>query len=141
MLKLAGTAREIGLRAVGIVDGDVGQVPKQYLKDNHSLADAVIRLPDKAAIEAALVNGLSDEVICQALQDIAASALLPPPENLNQMSGASLLDASILFIKRNSLHGAFIDALPTSNFPPLAVQILHKAVEIASSDMTGIIQL
>lgn len=141
VLKLAGTAREMGLRAIGVVDGDTDLAAKTYLEANHSLADAVVRLPDQTAIEIAICGGLPDEVLRQALVDVASSAGLPPPDNLDTLAGSGLLNAATPFIKRNSLHSALVEALPSDCLPPLAVELLDEALTAASGSASGVLQL
>ena len=141
VLKLADAARAIGLRAIGVVDGDTREEPMQYLNNNSGLADAVIRLPDGIAIEAAIVDGIPDEILRQALSDVAEAAALPTPQNLNQLTGTQLVDVAIPFIKRNSLHGPFIDSLPPENLPILAVRLLETGIEVADSVQAGLVQL
>lgn len=140
VLRLAQAARAIGLRAIGVVDGDVQPEAIGYLQTNHALADAVLRLPDKAAIEMAIVRDLDDDVLRQALRDIAVAAGLAEPKGLEQPV-PHLLDTAIAFIKANALHAAFIEALPKESLPPLAVAVLERAVDIARRDDGGIIQL
>ena len=141
VLKLAGTARDMGLRAIGVVDGDRDSGASQYLAANHTLADAVVRLPDQTAIEIAISGGLPDEVLRQALVDVAASAGLPPPDNLDTLAGPDLLGAATWFIKRNSLHSAFVEALPGDSLPPLGVALLDEAMAAAAGTAAGILQL
>ncbi len=141
VLKLALSAREMGLKAVGVVDGDTREEAKQHLLNNGGLPDAVIRLPDGFAIEAAIVDGLTDSVIIEAIKDVANAAGIPEPQNLETLAGVDLVRAAISFIKANSLHGPFIDGLSPTKLPILAVNLLNRAVEIASGAETGLIQL
>ena len=114
---------------------------RTYLDANHTLADAVIRLPDQTAIEIAICGGLQDAVLRQALMDVATSAGLPPPDNLDTLASPDLLSAATSFVKRNSLHSAFVEALPSDCFPPMAVKLLDEAVTAASGTASGILQL
>jgi hypothetical protein len=141
VLRLAAAARAMGLRAVGIVDGDTRAESKQFLQDYHSLADAVIRLPDGVAIEAALVRDIPSEVLRQALQDVSESASIVPPPNVGTLSGGALQDAAMAFIKKYALHAQFIEALPPDYLPPLLCQVLRKAVEVANGTAMGVVQL
>ena len=141
VLKLAGAARDIGLRAVGVVDGDTREEAKQHLENHGALPDSVIRLPDGFAIEAAIVDSLPDEVLRQALSDVAAAGDIAEPDNLDQMSGSQLTGRAISFIKGNSLHGPFIDSLPATDLPPQAVRLLTTAVEVAVGTQAGLVQL
>lgn len=142
VLRLANAARQMGLRAVGVVDGDISDDAQQFLHSNLSLADAVVRLPDRTAIEAALVRDVSEPALRQALSDVAGSANLEPPPGLDELSGKELEKKAITFIKKYSLHAAFVEALPATDLPFLAVQLLRCAVEAAAGEvLSGIIQL
>ncbi len=141
MLRLARAARDTGLRSIAVVDGDTAEDAKKFVEDNQGLADTVVRLPDGAAIEVALLRDLPDDVVRQALVDVAASAGLSLRLNLGQLSGKELATAALSFIKNNSLHSPFIEALPEGNLPPLAVQVLNEAVQAATGATTGVIQL
>lgn len=141
VLKLAGTARDIGLRAVGAVDGDTRREAQQHLQTYGALADAIVRLPNTVAIEAAIVDGIPEGVLKQAIKDVAAAADLPEPQNFEQLAGQQLTGAAIAFIKNNSLHGPFIDSLPLGSLPTLAVQFLNRVVEVAAGTQTGLVQL
>lgn len=141
VLRLADAARQMGLRAVGVIDGDTSADARQFLASNSSLADAVIRLPDDMAVEAAFVRGLPEPVLRQALSDVAASAILAEPPGLGQLGGSQLESTAISFIKKHSLHAPFVEALPASDLPAVAVEVLRRAVEVASSDASGIVQV
>ena len=141
VLRLAGTAKEIGLRSVAIVDGDPAQDAKDFVEDNKGLADTVIRLPERAAIEVAILLDLSDDVIQQALRDAAYSAALATPARLDQASGRQLIREAIAFIKKNALHAQFVEALPADDLPPLAIQVLAEATQAAAGQFSGVIQL
>ena len=141
MLRLAGTAKEIGLRSVAIVDGDPAQDAKDFVEDNKGLADTVIRLPERAAIEVAILLDLSDDVIQQALRDAAYSAALATPTRLEQASGRQLIREAMAFIKKNALHAQFVEALPADDLPPLAIEVLAEATQAATSQFSGVKQL
>ena len=141
VLRLAASAREIGLRSVAVVDGDVAPDAKDFLEDNKGLADAVIRLPERAAIEVALLHDLADDVVKQALRDAAYSAGLSTPADLDQLSDRQLKREAVSFIKRNSLHAQFVEALAPENLPSLAIQVLTEAIRAATGQSSGVIQL
>ena len=124
------------------MDGDKSEDAQKVVQDNLGLADAVIRLPDGAAIEMALLVGLEDDVMKQALCDAASSAGLTIPSRLDQMSGNQLTQATLSFMKNNSLHAQFVEALSPENLPPLAIRVLAEAVQAATTTQSkGIIQL
>ena len=72
---------------------------------------------------------------------MATAAGIVEPEDLENLADGQLVGAAILFIKRNSLHGPFIDALPSTNLPGLAIQFLNRTVEVAGGTETGLVQL
>ena len=142
VMRLSGTTKDIGLRSIAVVDGDKMEEAQKFVQDNLGMADAVIRLPDGVAIEAALLAGLEDDVMKQSLCDAASSAGLTIPSRLDQLSGNQLTQAILSFMKSNSLHAQFVEALPPENLPPLAIQVLAEAVHAATTtELKGIIQL
>lgn len=141
VLKLAKEAKDMGLRVVGAVDGDSQQHAIQYVRSNTDMAHAVVRLTEGNAIEAAIIDGVQEDSLRQALSDISAGANLVVPQNLDQLSRSQLRSEAIRFVKRNFLHGQLIDALPEGEFPPLACEYLEKLIEVATGTHTGLIQL
>jgi hypothetical protein len=141
VLRLAGTARDTGLRSIAVVDGDTTESVKKFVQDNQGLANAVIRLPEGAAIEVALLRDLPDDIVRQALVDALASASLTVPPGLDQLTGKNLTDMARSLIKKDSLHSQFIEALPAGSLPPLAVRVLKEAVQSATGATTGVVQL
>ena len=141
VMRLSGTAKDIGLRSIAVVDGDPAQEAKEFVEDNQSMADTTIRLPERAAIEVALLHDLEDDVVKQAIRDAAYSASVAAPASLDQLSGSQLIGEAQSFIKRNSLHAQFVESLPPGNLPSLAIRVLDEAIRAATSQSTGIIQL
>ena len=141
MMRLSGTAKDIGLHTIAVVDGDPAQDAKEFVKGNQGMTDTTIRLPERAAIEVALLSGLEDDVVKQALRDAASSASIAAPVSLAQLSSSHLMKEAKSFIKKNSLHAQFVESLPPGNLPPLAIRVLDEAIRAATSHSTGIIQL
>ena len=134
VLKLASNAKEIGLRTVAAVDGDRKPDAKKSVETNISLSDVVVRLPEGYAIERAMVDGISDRALKQAIKDVASGAGLPAPDKFDRSSVVS-------FLKRNSLHGPFIDALPADDLPSVAVKYLGRMLQAATGTDKGLIEL
>ena len=141
VMRLSRTAKDIGLRSIAVVDGDPAQDAKEFVEDNQGMADTTIRLPERAAIEVALLHDLEDDVVKQALRDAAYSASVAAPASLDQLSGSQLIGEAQSFIKKNSLHAQFVESLPPGNLPPLAIRVLDEAIRAATSQTTGTIQL
>ena len=141
VLRLSATAKDVGLRAIAIVDGDPAQDAKDFVEDNKDLADTIIRLPERAAIEVAILHGLEDDVVKQALRDASYSAGLSVSVSLDQISGVQLVREAMSSIKKNSLHAQFVEALPPDNLPPLAIRLLTEAIHAATDQSAGVVQL
>jgi len=141
VLRLTAAAKEMGLYAVGLVDGDTSPGVKEFVESNSDNADVVIRLPDSVAIEYAIVHDVPDSTIRQALSDTTTALQLPPIQRLDEIPAKELEAQTITYIKKNMLHAAFIEALPFENLPLLANTILEKAVLAAREQLTGFIQL
>ena len=141
VIRLAGAAKDIGVHSVAVVDGDPGEDTKKFLADNQELPNAVIRLPEGAAIELALLNGLEEEIVRQAFCEAALSAGIALPTNLDQFTGHQLTNRVLSVMKNNSLHAQFVEALPTEHLPPLATQVLSKALQNATTQSSGVTQL
>ena len=141
VMRLSGTAKDIGLRSIAVVDGDPAQDARAFVEDNQRMADTTIRLPVRVAIEVALLRDLEDDVVKQALRDAAHSASVAVPASLDQLSGDQLIGEAQSFIKKNSLHAQFVESLPPGHLPPLAIRVLDEAIRAATSQSTGIMQL
>ena len=141
VMRLSGTAKDIGLRSIAVVDGDLAPDAKKFVEDNQAMADTTIRLPDRAAIEVALLHDLEDDVLKQALYDAAHSASVVAPINVDHLSDSQLIGEARSLMKKHSLHSQFVESLPLGNLPPLAIRVLDEAIRAATSQSTGIIQL
>jgi hypothetical protein len=140
--RLAQAAREMGFRAVAVVDYENDGVQADAeLEENVKNADAVIRLPKGHAIERALVSGLDTKVLRTALQQlhIAFGAVLRP--DIDTLSGPDLVKQACKIIKHNGLHAQFITALPKGTYPVGAKALLDKALEVSVDNTTGHVQL
>lgn len=76
-----------------------------------------------------------------ALEEVAVAAGIMPFPGVAQLAGNQLQTAAVAFIKKNSLHGQFIDALPVNELPELAVKLLQRAIQAATGADAGVIQL
>lgn len=141
VIKLTAAAREMGLRAVGIVDGDTSQEVRTFLESHTTDADAIIRLPDNVAIESAIIHNVSDTSIRQALSDVSSALNLSATPDFSNMPTEELKTQAIRFVKRNAIHAAFIESLPFDDLPQLAKTLLENAMLAAREQRTGAIQL
>lgn len=141
VLRLTALAREMGLCAVGVVDGDTDAGAKAFVTAHTGDANAVIRYADGRAIEYAIVHDVPSASIRQALLDVSSAMGLTAPSGLAGLTGTALESQTIKFIKDKTVHAAFIDALPFSDIAPLAKILLERAVMAAREQLSGMIQL
>jgi len=141
--RLAGAARELGLFAIAIIDGDrQAEAAETALQDCLAAADAVVRLPPGHAIELALLAYLDDAVIRAAVRELEAAFDVHFSSDLETLAGAELRKVVRQRLKKSGgLHAQFIDALEAGQYPPVARGLLETAVAAATSHRTGLIQL
>lgn len=133
--RLASAATALGWFTIAVVDGDRGDEAEAELEAIEANADAVVRLPDGAAIERAILDGLTDEQIADALTAIGLNV----PDELE---GAELVKWAVRQLKKKGgLHAQFLDALPEGTHPRLAAEILGRLVDAATDRERGLIQL
>ena len=66
---------------------------------------------------------------------------LPLITGINSMPGNELETQVIKFIKKNALHSAFIEALPSEDLPSLAMTLLESATLAGRGQLNGVVQL
>lgn len=141
VVKLAAAAREMGLRAIGVVDGDKDAEAIDFVTAWLDRVDVVVRLPDGIAIEAALVNGISENALRQALNELIQVSGHAKPPGADAAQGATLEKLMISYIKGKSLHGQFVDVLGLNSVPPVAKKLLDTLAELAINTQSGLVQL
>jgi putative ATP-dependent endonuclease of OLD family len=134
--RLCETARHLGFFAVAVIDGDRDE--PAVVAANIESADAVIRLPDDVAIERAVLDGVADEDIREALGRLDVQL----PANLDDLAGGDLERLARKTLKgAGGLHAQFVDALPSGKVPALAARILDEATRCIVERDTGLHQL
>ncbi len=140
--RLAALGTRLGFHIVGVIDGDPGEDGKAYLAAAEAAADRVVRLPDGAAIEVALIADLSAPVVVQALRDLCSAYDIAEPPELDTQSGGALLKSVISILKKNGgLHAQFLELLPAGTTPPLLRRILDSVIAAGAARLTGLDQL
>ena len=139
--RLATAARALGLRVVSVIDhdGDTDQAEAE-LRVNLESADAVVRLPPRAAVERALVSGLDSATLRGTLTDLQEAFDL-------QIDVANTTDAQLPVVARQALkssgglHAEFVGALPTGCVPEVARRVLESSLDCALGADAGLRQL
>lgn len=140
VVKLAAYAAELGFRVVTVLDGD--QAGEDSTPGALAVADAVIRLPPRHAIEKALVGGLDDGVIRMALTGLGTGFGANVAPGVASATGAQLVRLACEVIKSaGGLHAQFVELLPTGVLPPVAVQLLEAVVAAGLGRKKGRVDL
>lgn len=93
----------------------------------------VVRLPERAAVERAIVDGLSAEEFREALDSINDDHDLKL--DVDSIDDSDLTEKCVWALKqKGGLHGTFIDALPAGPTPPLAAAVLKQLKASAPAD-------
>ncbi|MGW7519533.1 hypothetical protein ACWGJ2_28465 [Streptomyces sp. NPDC054796] len=121
--KLASLAADLGFHVRIVVDNDKPGEDIDLIAELVTLAEQVIRFPERTAIERALVRGLSAETLRSAMQEVKEVYGL-------SADFASLPDADVekeaarQLKQKGGLHHPFVDALPEHTVPPLIAAVL-----------------
>jgi hypothetical protein len=126
---LAATTRALGFRVVALVDYDHDEiVAASRLAALQAAANVVIRLPKGSAIEAAILDGLSDSEIVSSLSDLEPNYQLPLAAGWQSLADDDLRLAAMRALKSNNgLHAPFIHALGGS-MPAMGARALQTAL-------------
>ena len=112
-----------------------------FVNDNLELADVVIRLPNKTAIERALLENVPEVAARKSLRDASDTVGVNYRTELDQLEGTRFIQRATRFMKDNSLHALFVDGLPIESLPPIANELIDRAIESAIDNSSGKIQL
>jgi len=120
---MARLAAELGFRVRVIVDGDAPGGDLALLSELGAAAEKVVRLPDRTAIEKVLVAGLPVASVTSTLQLLTDAFGLGL--DLTGLDEVALRKLAIDKLKSKSgLHRPWVELLPGSRVPPLAVAVL-----------------
>jgi hypothetical protein len=120
--KLADLARKLGFHVRVVIDNDKPGSDAKLLAELDGLAE-IIRLPERTAVERALVRGLSAEAQRAALSVV--NDLYGLGLNVDDVTNVDLEDTIVKQLKhKNGLHQPFVAALPDGAIPSLAAEVL-----------------
>ena len=139
-VKLARFAAEYGFRVVVVLDGD--RAGNEAQPEAVTIAHAVIRLPERHAIERVLVGGMEDSDLRRALDRLATGFGAMVPDEAATASGDALQRIAIGVIKSGGgFHAQFVELLPARIVPPLAAQVLDAIRDAARGRASGVVVL
>lgn len=123
--KLARLAIDLGFAVNVILDHDKPGTDDDLINELRALCDLVIRLPERVAIERAIVNGLSMDFLRKTLDMLNDEHELGL--TVQDIDDADLPAACVKALKqKGGLHRIFVDLLPRKVVPPLANEVLKN---------------
>ena len=123
--RIANLAAELGLAVRVVLDHDKPGTDADLIDELSGVAEMIVRLPERAAVERAVVDGLDPAALRIALQWI--NDVHDLKINVESIEDGDLAKSCIWALKqKGGLHRPFIDALPDGVAPPLAVEVLER---------------
>jgi anti-anti-sigma regulatory factor len=131
--RIAKLAGELGLAVRIVLDHDKPGTDQDLIDELSEIAEMVVRLPERAAVERAIVDGLSSDDLREALESINEDHDLGLP--VDSVDDGDLAGKCVWALKqKGGLHRPFIDALPAGVIPPLAAAVLEQVKTSAPAD-------
>jgi hypothetical protein len=132
--RLAGLARDLGFHVRVVIDNDKPGSDTGLLADLGGLAEQIIRLPERTAVERALARGLPADAqraalcVINDLYGLGLDVDHTPDEELEETIVKQLK-------QKNGLHQPFVAALPDGAVPPLAAGVLDTLTRPAGQQV------
>jgi hypothetical protein len=136
--KVCQLARQLGFRVVAALDFDeAGAGADLSFATAQQAADEVVRLPEGFAIEKALTHGIPRDVLLRVLTQLSSTWQLSL-QGLEQASDKDLQAAAVRALKQKSgLHAQFVELLPPSSPPVVALELLSAVTDLARGTRAG----
>lgn len=123
--KITKLAAELGLAVRIVLDHDKPGTDQDLIVELCKIAEMVVRLPERAAVERAIVAGLSSEELREALNSINEDQDLKL--DVDSINDSEVAEKCVWALKqKGGLHRSFIEALPAGSTPPLAAAVLKQ---------------
>lgn len=133
---LARLAIELGFHVRAVVDNDSPGADEDLYAELEDLTEQLIVLPERTAIERALVHGLDVPALRRAIRGVVAGYGLVPSDwglpdlaDLDTTDGTTLAGAVLdrkLLKRKPGLHAPWVEALPRGHVPPIAAAVLRE---------------
>ena len=131
--KIAKLTGELGLAVRIVLDHDKPGADQDLIDELSEIAEMVVRLPERAAAERAIADGLSSEALRKAL--VSVSEDHDVKLDVDSIDDSDLPEKCVWALKQEGgLHRPFIDALPAGTTPPLAAAVLKQVKASAPAD-------
>lgn len=137
LLDLAKLANQLGFHVRAVIDNDSPDTDEDLYSQLQGVTEQLIVLPERTAIERALVHGLDEHTLRITLRRLVEGYGLvptdwglPPLDALDDTAGSALAQAILrkkLLKKSPGLHAPWVQSLPKDcRLPPIAVAVLAE---------------
>jgi putative ATP-dependent endonuclease of OLD family len=124
--KIAKLAAELGFAVRIVLDHDKPGTDQDLIDELCEIAEMVVRLPERVAVERAIVDGLLSKELREALVSLNDDHDLKLDVGL--VDDSELAEKCVWALKqKGGLHRPFIEALPAGTTPPLAAAVLKQS--------------
>jgi hypothetical protein len=136
--KVCKLARQLGFRVIAALDYDEpGAGADLTFTTAKAAADEIVRLPQGFAIELALVHGIPLEALREVMTALNRTWQLNI-QGLDTADENRLRSAAVKALKQKSgLHAQFVELLPQTSPPPIAIALLSAITELACGTRQG----
>ena len=139
--KMAKLAGDLGFHVRVVLDNDKPGSDGDLVAELTGLAEQVVRLPERTAIERALVHGIEPMRLRIVFEQLVAGHGLVDI-NVSAITDAELEGRIIKALKsKGGLHRPFVEGLPVGTTPPLADRVLDTLAHPAGGAMLVEIEL
>lgn len=122
---LAALAGELGFHVRVVVDEDKPGASNELFDDLEALAELLVVLPPRTAIEGALTKGLDATALRVALTEIVGDHGVDlEVEAIDDADLLRTIKTSKVLKAKGGLHQPWVDALPKNAYPPLGLAVL-----------------
>jgi putative ATP-dependent endonuclease of OLD family len=141
VIKVCKLAHQLGFRVIAGLDFDKsGAGADTSFEKVQQVADDVVRLPEKFAIELALVHGISRQVLIDVFTELNIQWQLGLPV-LDQVEDGKLEKRIAQALHSSGLHAQYLSMLSDGLVPPIAARFLDTAVALARGTAAGPVTL
>lgn len=141
VLKICRLAQQFGFRVIAGLDFDKpAQGADTSFAQAQEIADDVVRLPERFAIELALVHGIPRQDLLDAFTELDQQWQLGLA-GIDQLNDRDLEKRVAKALHKSGLHAQLVYLLSGKVLPKVAIRFLDEAVELARGTATGPVTL
>ena len=143
VVKVVEQARALGIYTIALFDNDKAATAPDSAEVTATIpiADVVLRLPPKTAVERLLLVGVPDAEIVRV---VSALPKQPAVRDWDKLTGPALIEAirALLHDEKGPLHAAFVRELGAANLSANSLKLLRRIHSLATKRTeTGLVGL